>query len=78
MLKSAGITDPKEYDDNKANMLNPDNIMGQKMLKALAYVLNKDVKEGDTINETTIKEFLDKEFKTQKILSTTPLYMQKA
>lgn len=77
MLKAATISET-EYKDNKANILNPDNVVGQRMLKALAYVLNKDVKEGSQIDDTKIKEFLDKELKTQKILSTTPLQIQKA
>lgn len=77
MIKGAQITDD-DYNKNKANILSPNNEVGQKMLQFLSYAVSNDLKEGSrmpTGNE--IPEFISKNMQNSKVIPTAPLYYGK-
>ncbi len=76
-LQSTGITN-EQYEANKANILNPNNEIGQKMLKFIAYVANNDVKDGATINAEKINEYVLSNMKTKDLQATSPIMLNKA
>ena len=58
-------------------MLNPDNEIGQAMLQFLTYSINNNIDGNININSQKIHDFMVDKLQKEKIISSTPLLLQK-
>lgn len=78
ILKGAGITNPKDFDDNKSHMFEPSNPIGQKILRFIAYTVNHNMSLSDHIpDESELVKQTTADFGNTRILEATPLFIKK-